>query len=315
MMRATNPFKKNSTQGLKMRNITIIVLWFAATPLFAEQVHSTFDQLKISVQAICPVNGKPLTKSDAVKVKIGQEEIFLCCRECSKAKINKEHWVTIHRNFAAAQGICPVMEKALPPNPKSTIVNGQSIYICCPPCSKKIQANPKKHLTKLAGYYSTAIRNPSTATSSTSKGKAAAKIAEAMRKLPVTDQIQASVQQVCPVSGNLLGAMGTPQKVRVGKMAVFLCCEGCKQDKINKTHWSAIAQNLKQAQGKCPVMEKALPANAKSTIVDGRLVFICCPPCTKKITADPNKYLAKVTDYYRQFLSARVAQGSSGSKR
>ena len=93
---------------------------------------SKYDQIKATVQQICPVSGNPLgSKGDLMKVKIGAEEVFLCCKGCAKGQINKEHWVTIHKNFAAAQGICPVMEKPLPKNPKFTTINGQTVYICC----------------------------------------------------------------------------------------------------------------------------------------------------------------------------------------
>ena len=35
-------------------------------------------------------------------------------------------------------------------------------------------------------------------------------------------------QKTCPVSGKLLGGMGTPVKVTVKDRTVFLCCAGCK---------------------------------------------------------------------------------------
>ncbi len=112
------------------------------------------DQLKVAAQKICPVSGKKLGgMGTPLKIKIGQEELFLCCNGCTTGQVSREHWGTIHANFAKAQGECPVMEKPLPKNPKWTIVNGQIVYICCPPCSKKIQADPKTYLTKLDALY------------------------------------------------------------------------------------------------------------------------------------------------------------------
>ncbi len=112
------------------------------------------DQLKISAQKICPVSGKKLgSMGTPLKIRIGEEELFLCCKGCSNGQVSREHWGTIHVNFAKAQGECPVMEKALPKNPKWTIVNGQIIYICCPPCTKKILADPKTYLSKLDALY------------------------------------------------------------------------------------------------------------------------------------------------------------------
>ena len=102
--------------------------------------------------------GEPLgSMGTPVKVKIGEEELFLCCEACRKKQIDRAHWNTIHANFAKAQGTCPVMEKSLPPNPKWTIVNGQIVYVCCPPCTEKIQAAPAKYITKLDELYKTSL--------------------------------------------------------------------------------------------------------------------------------------------------------------
>jgi len=38
----------------------------------------------------------------------------------------------------------------------------------------------------------------------------------------------AAKQKVCPVSGEPLGAMGTPYKVTVKGRDVLLCCQGCE---------------------------------------------------------------------------------------
>lgn len=270
---------------------------------------SNYDQLKVAVQKICPVTGKPLgSMGDPLKVKIGEEEIFLCCKGCMKGQLSKVHWTTIHKNFAAAQGICPVMEKALPANPKSTVVNGQTVYICCPPCSKKIQADPKKYLTKVAGYYQSAIKGTQKHSGGAHAGHVRGQAATAT--LSQRDQMKIAVQKICPVSGNPLGSMGTPLKVNAGGMDLFLCCDACKTGKINNQHWATILGNIAKAQGICPVMEKELPANAKSTVVDGQLIFVCCPPCTKKIEKEPAKFLAKIDSYYMASLQQTTASAS-----
>ena len=126
------------------------------------------------------------------------------------------------------------------------------------------------------------------------------------RKKQITrDQLRAAVQKICPVSGQKLGSMGTPIKVQTGKETVFLCCKGCMQRKINAKHWAAIHANIARAQTKCPVMQKVLPKNPKWTIVEGQIVYICCPPCTKKITADPKTYLQKVDQLYTASLKPK----------
>jgi len=116
------------------------------------------------------------------------------------------------------------------------------------------------------------------------------------------DQLRITAQKICPVSGQKLGDHGQPIKVKVGKESVYLCCKGCLKSKVNLQHWSTIHANFAKAQHMCPVMKKELPQKPKWTIVDGRIVYVCCPPCTKKIDADPEAYLAKVDDLYAATL-------------
>ena len=86
------------------------------------------DQVRAAVQQVCPTSGNKLGEHGApIKVKIGKEEVFLCCKGCLKSKIDAKHWATIHANFAKAQGQCPVMKKTLPKNPKWTIVEGRIV--------------------------------------------------------------------------------------------------------------------------------------------------------------------------------------------
>jgi len=119
------------------------------------------------------------------------------------------------------------------------------------------------------------------------------------------DQLRAAVQEICPVSGGKLGSMGEPIKVQVGQETVFLCCQGCMKQKIDSKHWATIHANYARAQGICPVMKHDLPKKPKWTIVEGQIVYVCCPPCTKKIAADPKKYLRSLDELYAASLDAR----------
>ncbi len=119
------------------------------------------------------------------------------------------------------------------------------------------------------------------------------------------DQLRAAVQDICPVSGKKLGSMGDPIKVQVGQETIFLCCKGCMKQKINPVHWATIHTNIAKAQRICPVMEKALPKSPKWTVVEGQIVYVCCPPCKKKIAADPKKYLRAIDTLYAASLDAR----------
>lgn len=133
---------------------------------------------------------------------------------------------------------------------------------------------------------------------------AAASVANA-QELSQRDQLHIAVQEICPVSGQKLGAHGPPIKVQVGQETVFLCCRGCLQSKINPQHWATIHANFAKAQRICPVMKHELPKNPKWTIVDGQIVFVCCPPCTKKVAADPRTYLRKIDELYAASLRGR----------
>jgi len=122
------------------------------------------DRLRAAVQGICPISGQTLGAHGApLKVKIGQEELFLCCKGCLKGKVSPEHWATIHANFAKAQGICPVMKNALPENPKWTVVEGQIVYVCCPPCTKKIEAAPETYLQAVDKLYAASLQTKQSA--------------------------------------------------------------------------------------------------------------------------------------------------------
>ena len=128
-------------------------------PSAAQQEQARRDRLRMAVQEICPSSGQKLgTHGQPIKVKVGKETVFLCCKGCLKQKLNPQHWATIHANFAKAQQICPVMEHELPKNPKWTIVEGQIVYVCCPPCTKKIDADPKTYLQKIDELYTASLK-------------------------------------------------------------------------------------------------------------------------------------------------------------
>ena len=131
----------------------VALLSFAA--IASAQEVSRHDQIQIAVQEICPVSGQKLgNHGKPLKVKIGEETLFACCRECLQGKlVDPRHWATIHANFAKAQRICPIMKKELPANPKWTIVEGQIVFVCCPPCTKKVAAEPEKFLRQIDSLY------------------------------------------------------------------------------------------------------------------------------------------------------------------
>lgn len=236
------------------------------------------DELRIAVQAICPVSGEKLgSMGDPIKVQVGEENVFLCCKGCLGKQVDEEHWKTIHANMAKAQKICPVMKKSLPEDAESILVNGHPIFICCPPCADKINADPDTYTKQVDALYTASIR----------------------------DELRIAVQEICPVSGQKLGSMGDPLKVKVGEETVFLCCKGCMGKEIKREHWAKIHTNIAEAQGVCPVMGSDLPKTPKWSIVEGQIVYVCCPPCTKKLAAQPAEYLQKVDELYGAHLAEK----------
>lgn len=125
------------------------------------------------------------------------------------------------------------------------------------------------------------------------------------QELSEHDKIHIAVQDICPISGQKLGSMGTPLKVKIGEEIVYVCCKGCLQKQVNAAHWATIHNNFAAAQGICPVMENKLSAKAKWTIVEGQIFYVCCPPCTEKIAKDPQSYLRKLDELYLASLHAR----------
>lgn len=112
------------------------------------------DQMVLKIQEICPISGNKLGEhGDPIKVAIGEEKLFVCCNACLDGEVSREHWATIHANFAKAQGICPVMEHEIPEKAKWTIVGGRIFYVCCPPCIEKIKEEPEEYLVKLTELY------------------------------------------------------------------------------------------------------------------------------------------------------------------
>lgn len=115
------------------------------------------------------------------------------------------------------------------------------------------------------------------------------------KETKAADALLIKAQKICPVSGDEFNH-GEAVRTKIGDVVMFLCCEDCKGKDVNKAHMAKITANMIDAQKKCPVMGKALPKDAPSIVVDGRQLFVCCKPCTKKIAADPKKYIAKTDE-------------------
>lgn len=58
---------------------------------------------------------------------------------------------------------------------------------------------------------------------------------KAIAKLSKEDAALARYQVICPVMEKPLGSMGMPVKVDVAGRSVFICCEGCREELLEKT--------------------------------------------------------------------------------
>ena len=251
------------------------------------------DHLQVAVQKICPVTGEALgSMGDPLKVLVGEQVAYLCCQGCQGKQLSAEHWKTIQANLALAQQTCPIMGKPVTANMESTVVNGQQVFVCCPPCIAKIQADAEGSLAKLNASYVSFVT---------------------AQRQSKSDQLHAEAQGICPVSGEQLGSRGAPIKVKVGEREhAFLCCKGCVGKQIDAGHWKMAQANLATAQGTCPVMNQPVDASMKSTVVNGRRIFVCCPPCIAKIDADPATYVAQLDAQISERSRAREHRAGDG---
>ena len=142
--------------------ITLVGLSFAEDSK-KESPPQRRERLRIAVQAICPVSGESLT-SHAKPVKMTDPEtkevLYVCCEDCLKSKSDAKYLDKIRSNFAKAQGHCLVMtDNEVSEKSKNGIVEGHLVYVCCPPCVKKMIAAPEKFLVKLDDLYEASLKN------------------------------------------------------------------------------------------------------------------------------------------------------------
>lgn len=119
------------------------------------------------------------------------------------------------------------------------------------------------------------------------------------------ERLRIAVQAICPVSGESLINHAKPVKMTNPKTkeVLYVCCEACLKSEPDAKHVEQIRTNFAKAQGHCLVMaENEISAESKHGIVNGQFVFVCCPPCVKKMTADPAKFLAMLDDLYEASL-------------
>ncbi len=144
-----------------MVTIAFVGFSFADDPK-KESPEARRERLRIAVQAICPVSGESLT-GHAKPVKMTnpdtKEVLYVCCKDCLKSKLEAKYLDKIRSNFAKAQGHCLVMtDNEVSEKSKHGIVDGHFVFVCCPPCVKKMNAAPEKFLSKLDDLYEASLK-------------------------------------------------------------------------------------------------------------------------------------------------------------
>ncbi len=118
------------------------------------------------------------------------------------------------------------------------------------------------------------------------------------------DSLRIAVQEFCPVSGKELPSDRSLPKWTdtTTKEELFVCCEKCVTGTPDSKHLEKIRERQATAQRECLVMENEVSAESKSQIIGGYRIFVCCPPCFKKVEKAQDKYFSKLDSLHEQFL-------------
>jgi Cu(I)/Ag(I) efflux system membrane fusion protein len=159
------------------------------------------------------------------------------------------------RKTAEKQQFCPI----LPDNklgsmgvPVKVILENQPVFLCCDGCRKQAQESPQETLEKVKKLKEGSARSSATtaeAPAAKPNSDREKKIEAALAKLSDTDRKLAVEQRFCVIlPKSRLGSMGTPVKLELNGKAVFLCCEGCRDDaEANPEETIKKAESLKAA--------------------------------------------------------------------
>lgn len=165
-----------ATKELKMIGRIVKISGWIATIAFVgfsfasetrkESTEERRERLRIAVQEICPVSGKSLTDKSAGKTSPvkwtdpeTKEVLYVCCKDCLQSKPDAKYLEKIRSNFAKAQSQCLVMtDNEVSEKSKHGIIAGHFVYVCCPPCVKKMTASPEKYLSKLDDLYEASLK-------------------------------------------------------------------------------------------------------------------------------------------------------------
>jgi hypothetical protein len=144
---------ENSAMKLNSRQLGLacaILAAFLGQRALADDKTAREDALMIEAQKTCPITGAALGEmGPPVKTTIGDQTVFLCCKNCVGKEISKENRDKLTANLIAAQGTCPVLGNPLPKDAASIVVKDRQIFVCCKMCLAKIKADPDKYIAKV----------------------------------------------------------------------------------------------------------------------------------------------------------------------
>lgn len=125
-------------------------------------------QTRYGGQITCPVAGVALAGvSNPIPVAVRGQTVFVCCANCAaKLKADPDAYlarVAAERSGSSAapraasasgpyggQSTCPVTGEPLDPSGGAVpvTVRGQTVYVCCQSCAKKVRNNPDTYLAR-----------------------------------------------------------------------------------------------------------------------------------------------------------------------
>lgn len=136
------------------------------------------DAAEIARQRTCPVMDAGFDHGSPIKLLVGDRPVYVCCDECiepirrnpgfflaklpvpppaAEARPALQVEFASDADYAAvrAQDRCPVMNERLGAHgrPLKIIMNGQTLFVCCQGCIRRVQENPTQ-------YFAAAQRRP-----------------------------------------------------------------------------------------------------------------------------------------------------------
>jgi hypothetical protein len=114
--------------------------------------------------------------------------------------------------------------------PIRVVLDGQPVFLCCAGCVEEAKSDSAKFRQRADELRAKGSSVPPAPKPS----KEEEKIRVALAKLSPADRALAKAQRICPVTDEPLGVMGTPVKVMVKGKPVFVCCQGCDEEALDK---------------------------------------------------------------------------------